>query len=123
MANFTIVAPDGTSNHGDPNLLCLPPKWFDFVVFYMTNYVAHAATLVAMPGQATLETVYWTLTALFLPAAGMLRVLPLLIRRPGMVRKDPLRRAVLAGALCTVVKADITVPRNIGASLPTQVSA
>jgi len=110
MTNFTLIVPDGATNHGDSSLLCLPPKWYDYVIFFMTNYVAHAATVLATPGQATIETVYWSITALFLPGAGLVRTLPFLIRRPGLVRKDPLRRAALAGALCTVIKGDMSLP-------------
>ena len=111
MTNFTIVTPDGTTTHGNPNLLCFPPKWYDYITFFMTNYVAHAATLIALPGESTVDTVYWSVTALFLPAAGLVRTLPLLFRMPRLVRNDPLRRAALAGALCTVVR-DARAPLN-----------
>lgn len=35
----TITVPDGTKNHGDPNLLCLPPKWTDY---FLRNELFHS---------------------------------------------------------------------------------
>jgi hypothetical protein len=100
--NFTIVVPEGASNHGDPRLICIAPRWYDYISFFLTNYLAHAATLVAFPGQSNSESIAWALAALLLPASGVLRVVRLLFIRPGAER-DPLRRAARAGALCMVV--------------------
>jgi hypothetical protein len=111
MTNFTVVAPSGATTHGSSDLLCLPPQWTDYVVYFATNYAAHAATVIAEPGQSTIDTLYWTLTALFLPAAGLIRTLPFFFRRPGFV-KDPLHRAALSGALCTVIKLQDRYPEN-----------
>jgi hypothetical protein len=39
--NITISVPEGTSDHGNPNLLCTPTKWLDVLVFFFANYLAH----------------------------------------------------------------------------------
>jgi len=103
--NFTILVPNGTTNHGNPNLLCTPPKWYDFLIFYFANYLAHAATIVTLPGQGALETSAAVIAALFIPTSGVMRATKVIIRRAGLVKNDPLRRAARAGALCMVVKA------------------
>jgi hypothetical protein len=43
--NVTLSLPPGTSNHGDPNLICTPVSWIDIITFFLGNYVAHAATV------------------------------------------------------------------------------
>ena len=100
--NFTVVVPKGSSNHGDPRLICLIPRWHDYITFFLANYLAHAATLVTFPGQSVLESISYALAALLLPSYGVLRIVKLLFVRPGLER-DPLHRAAKAGALCMVV--------------------
>jgi hypothetical protein len=101
--NFTVTAPEGTTNHGDMHLLCIMPRWHDYIAFFFTNYLAHAATIVAFPGQSVSESISYSVAALMLPASGVLRVVRLLFLRPGL-QSDPLRRAARAGALCMVLK-------------------
>ncbi|OLN98028.1 hypothetical protein CCHL11_06840 [Colletotrichum chlorophyti] len=101
--NLTITVPEGTVNHGDPRLLCVPPLWTDFVIFYATNYFVHALTLPSRPGESVLETCFTVTTALFLPSTGSLRAARWLLSHAGTVRRDELSRAVRAGALCMVV--------------------
>ncbi|KAF3765780.1 hypothetical protein M406DRAFT_329645 [Cryphonectria parasitica EP155] len=103
--NITVSLPPGSTSHGDPNLLCLPPSWTDLATFYGTNYLAHAATLIARPGQSLIETIIDTTNALFIPGSGMVRAVRLLIFSVDWTRnRSPLRRAAKAGALCMVVK-------------------
>ncbi|KAI3556926.1 hypothetical protein CABS01_09867 [Colletotrichum abscissum] len=101
--NITITVPPGTVNHGDPRLICTPPIWTDFVIFYATNYFVHALTLPSRPGESILETCFTVLTALFLPSTGSLRAARWLLSHAGTVRRDELSRAIRAGALCMVV--------------------
>lgn len=104
MLNLTITVPDGSSNHGNPNLLCTPPYWYDYVLFYFTNYFAHAATVITTPGQGRKKTILVVLLALLFPGVGILRAMDA-IRRHSRFESDPLRAAVRAGALCMVVRA------------------
>lgn len=102
MVNITFTLPDGSSNHGNPNLLCIPPSWSDYLLFFFSNYVAHAATVITFPGQGRIETVFVILSALFLPGSGIMRALRAIRARSGF-EPDLLRRAARAGALCMVV--------------------
>src|SRR5579871_6863329 len=74
-SNDTVVLPPGTSNHGDPKLICEPAKWTDIAIFFLGNYVAHAATVVFEPGMDTWETCVITASALLLPGAGLSRAI------------------------------------------------
>ena len=104
IMNFTIELPEGTTNHGDPNLICTPATWRDIFVFFVTNYFIHAATLPPVPGESKREIVFSVITALFIPGYGAARTLRRFILRPGFKhRKSPLQCALKAGALCMVV--------------------
>ncbi|KAL2841717.1 hypothetical protein BJY01DRAFT_217123 [Aspergillus pseudoustus] len=115
--NITINVPEGSSSHGDPNLLCTPPEWYDYILFFFTNYFAHAATIIAVPGQSITETICVAVTALLVPSSGIMRAVEVVIRRPLLRAADPLSRAAAATALCMVVKvhcdADGDPTRNI----------
>ncbi|KAJ3956645.1 hypothetical protein N0V92_006789 [Colletotrichum tropicale] len=52
-------------------LLCRETKWTDVVVFYLGNYIAHAATITTRPGQSTLITVVTMIGAVLLPGTGI----------------------------------------------------
>lgn len=83
----------------------------------LTNYVAHAASIISMPGQSTGESVFAIVMALLLPGSGALRVTRLMWAHAATHNKDGLRRAAAAGALCMVVrKASILslVPEDSG---------
>lgn len=103
ITNFTIPVPNGTTNHGQPGLVCVPPTWINILTFFATNYFAHAATVLTKPGQSTLETVVSISCALFVPAAGALRILRYLLLHPITI-SNKLQRAAAAGALCMVVR-------------------
>lgn len=103
--NLTITVPDGSSNYGNPNILCTPPHWHDYILFYLANYFAHAATIITRPGQGLPTTVIAIIAAL-LPVSGIARAIEA-IRRHSITETDLLKHAARAGALCMVVKAPI----------------
>jgi len=102
--NITITVPEGTTNHGDPGLLCTPAQWHDYLAFFFGNYVAHAATIVPVPGQSMSYSFFSILMALLLPGSAIVRSVTVIIRRPAIERKNPLMCAARAGALCIVLK-------------------
>jgi hypothetical protein len=59
----SVAIPPNAQNHGDSNLICLPPIWTDYFIFFATNYFAHAATLVSQPGESIKETLLSTANA------------------------------------------------------------
>ena len=102
--NFTIKLPDGTTNHGDNNLICTPATWRDMFVFFVTNYFIHAATLPSVPGASWNETFFLVLNALFVPGFGAARTICRFVLIPGRRHwKSPLQYALEAGALYIVV--------------------
>jgi hypothetical protein len=79
--NITITVPSGTTNHGDPNLLCTPTKWTDIILFYTVNYIAHAVTVKSIPGEQKYDSAFLILSALLYPYSGLLRGLEAIFRR------------------------------------------
>ncbi|KAJ7459629.1 hypothetical protein B0H11DRAFT_170123 [Mycena galericulata] len=110
LQNITITAPIGTSQHGDAHLLCVPTGTWDVIVFFLGNYIAHAFTVRAYPGESLIDFTWATIAALFLPTSGIIRGATGIIRgttgilRKGFVARTPLEMAARAGALCMVVR-------------------
>ncbi|KAK4450922.1 hypothetical protein QBC34DRAFT_447894 [Podospora aff. communis PSN243] len=102
--NYTIVVPEGTTNYGNPQLLCTPARWYDYILFIFANYLAHAATVVPTPGQDIEASICAVLLALILPGSAVARAVTVILRRAATESKDPLKRAARAGALCIVLK-------------------
>jgi len=112
MTNITITVPEGTSNHGDPDILCVPSKWTDILLFYAVNYLAHAVTVKSLPGEKLEETAYYIAMALIYPYSGLLRGIEAIIRRAAWYRGNELQQAARAGALCVVVRDRTWKPLN-----------
>jgi hypothetical protein len=101
--NFTISVPPGSTNHGNPHLLCTPPKWYDFVIFFFSNYFAHAATVINRPGQHWTETLEVVLLALLWPISGVSRAMVAIFSHAATER-DAIKRAARSSALCMVIR-------------------
>ena len=99
--NFTVALPNGTTNHGNPNLICVPATWHVTLLFFATNYVAHAATALSMPGETPSEAVLVLLTCLIIPASALNRSYRAIVLHAGL-SNDPLVRATRSNALCMV---------------------
>lgn len=108
--NITISVPEGTSDHGDPNLLCTPTKWLHVLVFFFANYLAHAATVKALPGESTIDLAFAVFLAIVFPFSGVARGLEAIVRHASFSWHnksffcDDLQTAARAGALCIVVR-------------------
>jgi len=84
---------------------CGPASWETIVLFYLLNYGAHAMTVVGFPGEREPISLMWATLALLLPYSGIGKAcLSIAYSTPGS--RDPLKRAMYAGALCKVVEGD-----------------
>ena len=114
MSNITL--PTGTSNHGDPELLCLPTKWTDVIIFFLGNYLAHAATLRSVPGRSMFQSFFAMLGALFFPVSGVTLGVRGITSLAAFAKTD-LQVAARAGALCKVIRTDVSAQTNRERSL------
>lgn len=103
LQNITISVPEGTTNHGDSNMLCFPTKAWDVVAFFLGNYVTHIATTITQPGELPLESSYKRLTILFAPFAGICYGVQC-ICNAAYFHKTPLQVALKSSALCEVLR-------------------
>lgn len=101
LTNITITVPSGSRQYGSQ--LCSPPHWTDILVFYLSNYVVHVATIQLYPGESTYDSSTALLLALFFPTSGVVRGLSRIVRFAA-VAKGSLTKAARAGALCMVVR-------------------
>jgi hypothetical protein len=110
MENFTVPVPNGTTNHGNPNLICTPVSWSDLFIFFATNYFAHAFTVKQLPGEELGQYIFAVLAAVFYPYCGLPRGIESIIRRAIFFRSSELQTACRAGALCLVVRSESWTP-------------
>ena len=71
----------------------------------MVNYIAHAATVRARPGENSVDVIFAVFLAITFPFSGVARGLEAIVRRPLLYRPtNDLQTAVRAGALCIVIR-------------------
>ncbi|KAJ7767708.1 hypothetical protein B0H16DRAFT_1453328 [Mycena metata] len=99
--NITIPVPDGTSNHGDPSILCTPTRWTSILSFFFGNYIAHAATTLSYPGEELYDYAQTVVGALLFPSTGVYRGLDAIFRCARHAESE-LVCATRAGALDAV---------------------
>lgn len=101
--NTTNFLPSDPLNHVDSNLLCGPAEWPDITIFFLGNYVAHAATVLTLPGESPLGAAFVVISALFSPTSGVVRGMKAIFSF-AVFAKTNLQRAARAGALSIVVE-------------------
>ncbi|KAJ7645174.1 hypothetical protein DFH06DRAFT_595433 [Mycena polygramma] len=113
LQNITIVAPVGTTQHGDEHLLCVPAQTWDILTFFAANYLAHAATVRPYPGESQFDTIYALIAAVLFPTSGIVRGVTAIARRgflggddfwKGYFGGSALEVAARSGALCMVIR-------------------
>jgi hypothetical protein len=109
LKNITILVPNGTTQHGNERIVCLPitshywPSISAVIIFFAANFLAHAATVKSSPGDSTHVQACNAFLALLFPMSGLLRALNAILRY-SRDAKTELDKACNAGALCMVVR-------------------
>ena len=100
LRNFTIALPAGTSTHGDPHLLCPPTQWETIVIFFVVNFIAHAATVKLPPAPSNLIKIQIFFGALLMPSSGMVFAIQAFKQTILGLGKSKAQKAAIAGSLC-----------------------
>ena len=108
--NITVSVPQNTTNHGNSQLVCTPSKWTDVVEFFILYFVTPAATVKSLPGQSIFGGLFAMCTALLFPTASVTKGIDAVLRCAA-IQRSPLQKALKAGALCEVVRADDWKPQ------------
>jgi hypothetical protein len=103
LKNITLPLPPDTSNHNTPGLLCTPTGWTDVAAFFLFNYVAHAATVLMLPGERSFDYAASVVGSLLFPALGLYRGVEAILSG-ALSSKNDLEKAVKSGALCMLVR-------------------
>ncbi|KDQ51954.1 hypothetical protein JAAARDRAFT_40575 [Jaapia argillacea MUCL 33604] len=93
------------------SVVCLPTTWHDIVVFFVANFLAHAATIPTAPGAKWYDSAAWTILSLLLPFAGLGKSLGLIMRH-FMVGNSDLEKALARDGLAIVVRSDDWEPAS-----------
>ncbi|KAF3405569.1 hypothetical protein DPV78_003479 [Talaromyces pinophilus] len=126
-----VDVPDSTEKP-DQNIICFSQPWYKVAIFFLVNYVAHAATIMPLPGQPILLGFLDFLTAVFLPYSGLWRGVSgiwqsicfsrtrwnQIWNRPGILPKwkefrnyNRLEEAARAGALAVIIRSKSWSPQ------------
>ncbi|KAL8348678.1 hypothetical protein RB598_001783 [Gaeumannomyces tritici] len=101
--------PGFTLKGEDCKVICHAARWLDIVLFFVGNYVVHAATVPGRPGQSTISSLVALLTALLLPGGGVRHGIEVIMTL-AIFQPTPLRTAARAGAICAVVRTRFSNP-------------
>ncbi|KAJ5620594.1 hypothetical protein N7510_004578 [Penicillium lagena] len=99
----TVTLPQGATYDQNTHLLCTPTTWTDVATFFLGNYISHAATVIAFPGEPWYIVALNMLLAILFPGMGAARGLLAIIRHAALC-KDPIQRALRSRAMCMVVR-------------------
>lgn len=113
LRNFTITLPAGTSNHGDPHLLCPPTTWESIAIFFIGNYLAHAATVKLPPATSLMSNLRICFSALLMPASGLVFALRAFAQAIRGIGKSEAQKAGIAGSLCMYARSTEWRPSGI----------
>jgi hypothetical protein len=100
--NCSVNVP-GLWHNGDCSLLCRPTKWYDILIFFLGNYLAHIATVTSPPGASVARQARNMLSALFFPVSGFALGLEAVASK-AIWAPTSLQTAARAGALLMVVR-------------------
>ncbi|KAG8417354.1 hypothetical protein J3458_004888 [Metarhizium acridum] len=123
LENLNFTLPEGTTNHGDPHLLCFPATWNSIAVFMIGNYLAHAATVKTPPASSPFATAWIMLGALLVPSTGLVFGMSAFYQARKGHGESGLRKATLERALCMYVRADDWYSKPCSSSRLLQVNA
>jgi hypothetical protein len=105
-AKFPVSLPAETKNHSASQLLCRPATWESIAVFFIGNYVAHAATVKLPPATPLLANIWICFSALLMPATGLVFGLLAFWHAISGRNESEVQKAAIAGALCVYARSD-----------------
>ncbi|TFK46064.1 hypothetical protein OE88DRAFT_1729287 [Heliocybe sulcata] len=105
ILTLCIVSARSAPVHTRTSIVCVEASWRDLCLFFLTNYLAHAATTLSTPGGRFLDSIAWRLVAVLVPFASLGRSIEALWR--WMIARgwtDGLHAAWGRGALIVVAR-------------------
>ena len=103
---FVYFVTTAFSSPIDPHLVCEGKRWESILTFFITNYIAHAFTVVPDPGANWIAQIVFGFTALMVPNIGLIGAIDSVMSYFLQGRSDDLHRALAQDALFILVKRD-----------------
>ena len=100
---FVITAFSSPIN---PQLVCEGKRWESIFTFFITNYIAHAFTIIPGPGATWFAQTVFSFSALMVPNLGLIGAIGSVMSYFLQRRSDDLHRALAQNALLILVKRD-----------------
>ena len=103
---FVYFVTTAFSSPIDPHLVCEEKKWQNILTFFITNYIAHAFTIIPDPGANWIAQTVFSFSALMVPNIGLVGAIGSVMSYFLQGRSDDLHRALAQNALVILVKKD-----------------
>ncbi|TGZ78438.1 hypothetical protein EX30DRAFT_384848 [Ascodesmis nigricans] len=103
-----FITPDDETN----NVCLQPASWNQVLSFFLTNYIARIATFKKTSGYEGFRDYVSTFASLFVPFVGISEAAATISRGSRWLGKDDVERALLAKALCVIVREPGWRPEN-----------
>ena len=101
---FVYFVTTAFSSPIDPHLVCEEKKWQSIFTFFITNYIAHAFTIIPDPGATWFAQTVFSFTALMVPNTGLVGAIRSVMSYFLQRRSDDLHRALAQDALLILVR-------------------
>ena len=103
---FVYFVTTAFSSPIDPHQVCEEKKWQSTLTFFITNYIAHAFTIVPDPGANWFAQIVFSFSALMVPNIGLIGAIDSVMSYFLQGRSGDLHRALAQNALLILVKRD-----------------
>ena len=103
---FVYFVTTAFSSPINPHLICEGKRWESIFTFFITNYIAHAFTIIPDPGANWFAQTVFSFTALMVPNIGLIGAIRSVMSYFLQGRSDDLHRALAQDALFILVKRD-----------------
>ena len=103
---FVYFVTTAFSSPIDPHLVCEEKRWQNILTFFITNYIAHAFTIIPDPGANWIAQAVFNFSALMVPNFGLMEATRSIAFHILQGRSDDLHRALAQDALLILVKTE-----------------
>ena len=101
---FVYFVTTAFSSPIDPHLVCEEKRWKSILIFFTTNYIAHALTIIPDPGANWFAQTVFSFSALMVPNIGLIGAIRSVTWYLLQGRSDDLHRALAQNALLILVR-------------------
>ena len=110
---FVYFVTTAFSSPINPFLVCEEKRWKSILIFFTTNYIAHALTIIPDPGANWVAKIVLSFSALTVPNIGLIGAIRSVTWHFLKGSSDDLHRALAQNALLILVKREDMEPGDM----------